>query len=42
MDTDSEDKNIINDKSVIVDLSVMYPEGTKSRKLDTYKLCEDE
>lgn len=42
MDIDSKDKNIANDKSVIVDLNVMYPDGTKSRELDTYKLCGDE
>lgn len=42
IDVDSEDKNIVNDKSVIVDLNVMYPEGTNSRELDTHKLCGDE
>lgn len=42
INVDSEDENIINDKSIIIDLSVMYPDGTKSRELDTYKLCGDE
>jgi len=39
IDVGSEDKNIANDKSIIVDLNVMYPDGTKSRELDTHKLC---